>query len=124
MAIVYNGTINKLADSQLPTGYSRPSVTTVTPTAYVTVNKKISIVKSSVDNANPIVTMDAIVAEITSKLNAELDVTYISNDVTAYGVMTSLTSNYTPELGDDDWLTNIAPVYLAEVTMHVKILYA
>ena len=124
MAVVYNGTLNKLPAGQLPDGYVRPTVTIVTPVTYVTVNRKISINKVTVEDANPITTMDAIIAEIASKLTEELNVTYISNDVTGYGVMNTLTSNYTPELGDDAWLKDIAPVYLAEVTMYIKVLYA
>ena len=55
---------------------------------------------------------------IEAELSNDFDVT---NTVTAWSDWTNLSSNQTPETGDDPWLTTTAETYDCTVRIYVKV---
>ncbi len=122
MAIINNGTQNLIKESQIPTGYIRPVVDDFDDGLWLTVNFLIETSKTSVENADPIVTMTAIVDAVTAAVDLILANDYIaSNNVEAYSKMTKLATNYTPDGGDDPWLKSDVVIYQCTVITYVKV---
>jgi len=124
MAITNNGTKNSLPSTQLPTGYSRPSVTTFADWEYKR-TLSLTVLKSTVENATPATTMANIIANgtigITQQIDDILAADFLASaTVTAYADWTSLTTNYVATTGTDDFLTDTAVSYTCGVTLYVK----
>ena len=90
MAIVNNGTKNSLADTHIPSGYTRPTVTTFTDQEY-TRNLELTVLKATVENATASTTMTNIINDATIGITKQID------DI--------LASDFTTTLHDRDWET-------------------
>lgn len=107
MALTYNGTRVDIASSDLPTGYSKPSVTTFTDFEGQYKQVSFTIAKSSVENATATTTMANIITALNTAadayLSADLDTT---NTITAYGIAKTITMN--TDDADDERFTTTA----------------
>lgn len=107
MALTYNGTRVDIASSSLPSGYTKPTVTTFTD--YEGQYKQVSftIAKSAVENATATTTMANIITALNTAadayLTADLDTT---NTITAYGIAKTITTN--TDDPDDERFTTTA----------------
>jgi len=124
MAITNNGVVNNLHADQLPSGYTRPTVTTFTDYEY-TRTLTLSVLKSTVENATPSTTMTNIIENGTIGLEKQIiDIvaaTFISSQtVTTYGSLNSLTTNQSQNSSSETWLDNIAQSYTATVVLYIK----
>ncbi len=124
MAITNNGVVNSLPASQLPTGYTRPTVTTFTDWEYKrTLN--LTVLKSTVESATPATTMTNIIENATIGLEKQI-VDIIAADylatatVSTYAVWTVLSNNYADVSGTGDALTDTACSYTCTLTLYVK----
>jgi len=120
MAITNNGTKNSLKDGQIPTGYTKPTVTEFTDEEYVN-ELDLIVPKISVENASNSITMAGIISAITTQIDAILAGDYIATQtVDAWADLISLSTNLKSSLGDADWLNNSAVNYIAKVKLYVK----
>lgn len=126
MAITNNGTKNGLPTTQLPTGYTLPTVTTFTDWEYKrTLN--LTVLKATVENATPSTTMTNIFDNGTIGLDQQI-VDIIAADylatatVTTYAELIGLSNNISNTSdGDGVWLDDIATSYTATVVLYVKV---
>lgn len=127
MALTHNGVVNSLPEGQLPSGYTRPTVTTFTDWEYKRV-AVFSIAKTAVENATPSTTMTNLINDATNgidklvedELNNDYDVATAT--VTAYSDWTGLTTNQTPETGSgSSWLDTTAEAYQCTVSIYIKV---
>ena len=125
MAITNNGTVNNLHDDQLPSGYTRPTVTTFTDWQW---QQRIilSVLKATVQNAAEETTMTNIITNgtigITQQVDDILANDYVaSNTVTSFTNFIKLTSNEVPVGGDTPSLTTAGTSYLCTVDIYVKV---
>lgn len=126
MAVTYNGTINSLPDAQLPTGYTRPTVTQATGTLYVQF-VTLTVAKGTVENATESTTMTNIFTNASIGLNKQindiLDNDFIStNTVTAHGELYHLSINTSDNsVGESTWLTDTAESYVCKCKIYVNV---
>ena len=124
MAITNNGCVNSLPASQLPSGYTRPTVTTFTDWEYKR-TLTLSVLKSTVENATRATTMTNIRENGTIGLNKQI-VDIIATDfiasetVTTYGDWTTLSNNFVDVTGTGTALTDTAASYTCTVILYVK----
>lgn len=124
MAVVFNGTLNNLSNSQLPSGYTVPVVSEITDAEWVN-TVTLSILKATVDNATQSTTMtnifDDVAIGIDKQINDNLDADYIaSQTVTSHAELIALTTNIHGLSGSGVWLKDTAVSYLATVKVFVK----
>ena len=125
MALTNNGTVNNLPAAVLPSGYTRPSVTTFTDFQW-TYRLTLSVLKSTVEDATPATTMAQIIS------NASIGITKQITDIVAADFLTAPTTTYytnwdviSHNLSDttgtsDDLLDNIALSYECIVQVFLK----
>lgn len=125
MAITNNGTENNLPASQIPSGYTRPTVTTFTDFTW---RRKdiLSILKVTVDNTDKDVTMTNIIEDGTIGIEKQItDILandYIaSNTVEAFSRLTDLSSTTDPTDASSEFLSDVADSYTATVETFVKV---
>lgn len=124
MAITNNGTKNSLKPSQLPTGYSVPSLTTFTDYEYVN-TLSLTVLKATVDESSAATTMAAIISNATIGITKQID-DILAGDflatatVTAYADWTGLSNNFVNVRGSGDFLTNTAASYTCTVKLYIK----
>ena len=127
MAIINNGTQNKLPSTQIPDGYIPPTITTFATDNDTYVNKRVlTVLKATVENATKSTTMDNIFDDVTIGLdkqiadivNAEYDA---ANTVTSYANLISMGSNESPTTTASDWLDDTATSYTCTVDIFVKV---
>ena len=124
MAIALNGVKNSLTNNQIPTGYSRPAVTTFDDQESIA-EYNLTVLKATVENSDPAVTManilnDAVIG-LTKQITDILDADYIATQtVTAWADFTHLSNNYTGISGEGDFLTDTANSYQCKVILYVK----
>lgn len=123
MALTLNGVKNSLPESQIPSGYTRPTVIQFQDAEWVG-TKTFTVLKSTVENASASTTMANIISNVTVGLSkqitdelADYDAT---NTVSAWADWTSLTNNYEDRTGDGDVLTDTACSYTCVCTIYVK----
>ena len=124
MAIINNGTKNSLIANQVPDDYTRPTVTTFTDYEYLR-TLSLSILKITVDEADPATTMAAIIANATIGITKQVDdilaATFVATKtVTAYSDFTALTTNLTGVLKTDPLLTDALANYVCTVKLYIK----
>lgn len=124
MAITNNGTKNSLVADHLPSGYTRPTVTTFTDYEYVR-DLTLSVLKATVENATPATTMANIIANgtvgITKQIDDILAADFLSSaTVTAYADWIKISHNLATISGTGDYLDNIAMSYVCTVKLYVK----
>lgn len=124
MAIVNNGTVNSLTQNEIPTGYTRPTVTTFTDHEYER-TLTLSVLKATVENADPAITMANIIANATIGITKQIDdilaADYLATaTVTAYADLIGLSNNFASVNGLAPYLTNVATSYVCSVKLYVK----
>jgi hypothetical protein len=124
MAITNNGTLNNAPEAKLPTGYSRPSVTTFTDWLWKA-DMTLTVAKGTVENANPVTTMTNIITNGTVGVTKQVDDILAADflgtaTVTAYAEILDISTNYRDETGSEVWLDNIAADYEVTVRVYVK----
>lgn len=124
MAITKNGTKNSLPDGQLPTGYTRPTVTDFTDWKYVR-TVQLSILKATVENANPVTTMTNIITNGTVGCNKQVadivDADFIATGaVTVFSDLIALTNNLSSMATGATAYTATAASYIATVNIYIK----
>ena len=124
MAIVNNGTVNSIDGKQLPSGYTRPTVTLINDYHYKR-TITLTVLKSTVENATASTTMTNIISNatigITKQITDIMALDFLGTaTVTCYADMRSLTTNLKNTTGTDDWLTDAAVSYSAVVDLYVK----
>jgi len=124
MAITNNGCVNNLPASQIPSGYTRPTVSTFTDWQYKR-TLTLSVLKATVDDATRATTMTNIRENATIGLNKQI-VDIIAEDfvssetVTTYGDWTALSNNFVDVTGTGTVLTDTAASYTCTVVLYVK----
>ena len=118
--VTNNGTRVQIADSLIPAGFNKPSITTFDDGEWVSLDRVLTIGKAGVDDANPVTTYTAIVADTVTQVTALLGVVYddAALDVTSYTDLTALKLN--TDTGQSERFTDTAPSYLATVKIFVK----
>lgn len=124
MAITNNGTKNSLGVSQIPTGYTKPTVTEFSDVEYPR-TVVLNVLKATVENASPATTMANIIANATVGINKQvtdlLAADFLATaTVTAYAELIGLSTNFATVSGDADFLKNIAASYVCTVKIYVK----
>ena len=124
MAIVNNGTVNSIAVRQLPSGYTRPTVTLIADYHYKR-TITLTVLKSTVENATASTTMTNIITNgtigVTKQVDDILAADYLASaTVTAYADMRTLTTTLAPTSGSDVWLDDTSVSYSAVVDIYVK----
>ena len=122
--ITNNGTKNSLVAGQIPTGYTRPTVTEFSDEQLI-YDVVFSVLKVTVDESDPAVTMAAIIADATIGITKQVDdylaATFIaSQTVTAWTDWTALKTNMSPVSGTDPYLTDVVTNYECTVKIYIK----
>jgi len=124
MPIINNGTKNSLLASDLPSGYTRPTVTTFADWQYKR-TVTLSVLKATVENATASTTMVNILANATIGITKQvLDIVTAAftavPTATVYADLTNLTNNISPIVGTGDYLKNTAVSYQCTVDIYIK----
>jgi hypothetical protein len=124
MAITNNGVVNSLPASQLPSGYTRPTVTTFTDWQYKR-TLTLTVLKATVENSTRSTTMTNIIENGTIGLEKQIiDIIaadYVSSEtVTTYGNWTVFSNNFVDTSGTGTALADTAASYTATVILYVK----
>lgn len=120
MAIIVNGTVNNLPVSQLPTGYTPPTITRILDFHY-RYDVMIPLTWSTIINStNPITNMTSIVTGVNNAVTTLLSLDFLATaTVTAYAVINGLDINI--NTSDPTHLTNAySPGFEVQVTVFVK----
>ena len=117
MALTHNGTAVLISD--VPSGYTRPTVSKFTDSESKYINREISIAKSGVENATESVTFTAIITALNTAIETLINADYNTSGltVTSYANLTALTTNAI--LGSVLY-TNGAVNYLCVVDIFIK----
>ena len=117
MAFANRGTQVLLPTAQLPTGYTVPTVTTFSDHEYQEM-WSLTVVASTVENADPPITLAAIVTALNTAAGVKAQLEWVPTNLTIFSQLTSLTSNKV--VGHEDFLTNAVTTYLAQVRVYAK----
>ena len=125
MALVLNGTQNGLSVDRLPSGYTPPVVAAVTDFNYVN-SRVITIAFSGTAASTASASMTAIVTATNTAISTLLsaDFTIASKAVTAYGVITDISTNLVPKDNSVTMtylLSGTTPSYLVSVNIYAKV---
>jgi N-acetylglucosamine kinase-like BadF-type ATPase len=126
MAITNNGTKNSLPADQIPSGYTRPTITTFTDWEYQR-TLTLSVLKSTVENATNSTTMTNIFDDAVVGLDAQIEAIVAADylataTVTTYADLRGLTTNVSDTNdGNGIWLDDTAVSYIATVILYVKV---
>lgn len=123
MAITNNGTKVSAPDEQLPSGYTRPTITTFTDHEYYR-RVVLSVLKSTVENATATTTMANIIGngtigvtkQVTDLVTADA---ISSNTVTIYADIVKIEDNSTPQ-STGNFFKNAAASYNVTVDIYWK----
>ena len=125
MALTLNGVKNSLDATQLPSGYSRPSVTEFSDWEYKR-TLALTVLKSTVENATASTTMTNIIDNGTIGLDKQCE-DILNQDfdtsgatITAWADWTTLSNNYVNVTGSGAALTDTAMSYTCTVVLYVK----
>ena len=124
MAITNEGTENKLPAQQIPTGYTRPTITTFTVAGEYRKELTLTVLKATVQNATPSTTMTNIFDDGTIGLDKQIaDLVTAEYDATAtvnsFAQLVAMTDNIVVE--GSDFLTAEATDYVCTVILYVQI---
>lgn len=118
MALTNNGTVVSVNKNKIPTGYTKPTVTTFADHESKYDDREITIAKSGVENSDELVTFAAIIAAITDAVTTLISDDYdVTNTVTAYGVVKDITTN---AKNGEELYTNVAVNYICTVDIFIK----
>ncbi len=118
MALVNNGLKVSITSNQLPSGYTKPSVTEFTDQEYER-DYVATIAKSAVEDANEVTAFTALVAAINTAIAALITADYDTSGltVTIWSEFTILATNFT--LGNSLY-KNTAVNYIATCKVYIK----
>ena len=124
MAITLNGTVNSLTSNEVPSGYTRPTVTIFTDHEYIN-DLELTVLKATVENATATTTMANIISDaaigITKQVSDILAADYLATaTVTAYADWTGLSNNFADVNGAAVYLKDTAASYTCTVRLYVK----
>jgi len=122
MAIVHNGTKVSLADSQLPTGYTLPTVTEVVHD-YIS-DLTLNVLKSTVENATDATTLTNIINNVTIGIDKQIEdilaADYLASaTITSHADLTFISTNIQP-VNTSNFYDNTAVSYVCTVRLYVK----
>lgn len=125
MALTFNGVKVDIPSTQVPAAYTKPTITTFDDYTYFD-TVQLTVLKSTVHDADPAVTINDIINDATIGLEKQIEdiITFdfeTSNTVTAYASWTALDTNYSDLRGTGDYLTTTAVSYLCTVKYFVKV---
>jgi len=124
MSIVNNGTVNSIDIKQIPSGYTRPTVTLIADYHYKR-TITLTVLKSTVENATASTTMTNIIDDatigITKQITDIMAADFLASaTVTCYADMRTLNTTLENTAGTDVWLDDTAVSYSALVDLYVK----
>ncbi len=113
-----------LSAAQLPSGYTRPAVTTFSDHKYLR-QHKLSVLKATVHNADPAITMANIISNGTIGVTKQVSDIIAADFLTAatgnaYADIVGLENNFQSMLAGTPALTDAAPSYIVTVNIYVK----
>lgn len=125
MAIDNKGTANQVPSRQIPVGYTRPTVVKVLGAGIYKSVLVLFVLKATVENADPAITMANIINNATIGITKQIDdilaADYLATStVTAYAALKSITTNLEGTGGADDIFLANATSYRCEVELFVK----
>lgn len=123
MAITNNGTKVSLGVNQIPSGYTKPSITTFEDHEYTRV-LVLTVLKSTVQNATEATTLTNIIENATIGINKQIDdilaADYLATaTVTAYSDLTNIKSNIAND-NKSDFYNNTVVSYLCTIKLFIK----
>ena len=124
MALTNNGTRVSLSGRDLPSGYSRSSITTFSDHEYKMEDLELSIDKSDVEAAAASDALDDIIDDATVGIDKQVeDIVTGEFDTSTYDVtiwidFTGITSNQSA--GEAAFYTNATPAYTCTVDVYIK----
>lgn len=124
MAIALNGVQNSLTNNQIPTGYTKIGITTFSDNESKAVYD-LTVLKATVENSDPAVTMANILANgtvgLTKQITDILAGDYLATaTVDAWADWTALSNNFSNIDKEGDYLTDSAASYQCRVILYVK----
>lgn len=125
MAITNNGTQNLLPNTQIPSGYTRPTISTFADFQYKQ-TIQLSVLKATVEDSTKSTTMTNIFDEaaigldkqVADIVNNDYDAT---NTVTSFANATAAGSNEAPTTTGSDWLNDTSTSFTFTVDIFVKV---
>lgn len=122
MAITNLGTRVSVQKVKLPDNFTVVPVVGFTDEKYKTVKLRLTVVKSTVENATHATTMTNLLAAITSQIDVLLAEDYVAtNTVEAFSNLIDISNNLVNPDGDGDWMSNVVPFYICNVDLFIKI---
>lgn len=123
MAITNNGTENKLPEAEIPTGYTRPVITTFSVIGEYQRELTLTVLKATVQNATPSTTMTNIFDDATIGLDKQISdivaATYLATaTINTFAQLVAMTDNIVVE--GADFLTAEATSYVCTVRLFVQ----
>lgn len=120
--ITHNGTKNSLPAQQIPTGYTRPTVTEVDGKYVYRV--VLDILKVTVDESTAVASMEGIIDNGSIGIDKQvLDIVaedYLdTRTVTVWTDWIALKTNMSPILADDEFLTDAVTNYECTIDIHI-----
>lgn len=126
MAISQVEVKNTTSASKLPSGYSRPTITEVTGDDLAVTQLTLTVLKATVENSDPAVTMANIINDVTIGVQKQLQ-DIIAGDYLATATVTShadlkdvINSNVPSNDASSTWLTDAVINYVCTVELFVK----
>lgn len=124
MAITNNGTKNLLPDSQIPSGYVRPTITAVTASDKYTTPVTLTVLKATVENGTKSTTLTNIFDDAGIGLDKQVaDIVaadYINTQtVESSAELKSMKLNTNPNNSETEFLSNVVQSYVCEVVIFV-----
>lgn len=124
MALVNNGTVNGLHRSQLPATYVLPTVTLI-PDYHYPRTMTLNVLKSTVHNADPLITMANIISDagigITKQVSDIMALDFLGTaTVTFYTEWIGLKTNFSKIDAEGDFLTDAVASYECKVVIYIK----
>ena len=119
MALTHNGVKVSIPNAQLPSGYTKPSVTEFTDYELTYKNREFTIAKSSVENATASTTLTNLITQLDTDIETLLaaDIDTVGLTVTAWSEVKRIRLNHNV---DEVLFTNGTDNYLCTVDIYVK----
>ena len=93
--LTHNGSVVSVPQAELPTGYTKPVVTEFSDYEQEYTSRTMTVLKSTVENADGATTMTNLIAQLNTDIEALLsaDFTIATLTVTSYAVVKSISTN-------------------------------
>lgn len=125
MAITHLGAENNLPAVQLPTGYVKPNIATFEDYEYPR-TLILEVLKATVENANPAVTMANIIDNATIGIDKQVEDILAADflgtaTVLSFASLTALNTNFADLKSTADYLKTTAAKYICTVKIFIKV---